>query len=320
MNVLIAEDDVVTRHLLETLLSRWGYKIVSAEDGSRALELLPSLPIPTLVLLDWMMPGVTGTDVCRSIRKRYSPQDAYVIMLTALNQAEDVIEGLEAGVDDYLCKPMTPFELRARLQIGARILSIEGELIGTRKKLAYEIDHDEATGVLNRNSILNVLARNIEQSFQQNFPLAIALVRIDSRYARSLSLEIESAVMGGAADSMIGAAQSAIRCVRAYDAFGRFGDDSFLAIFPGVGEEAAINLAMRLLAGLNQQTSLVPVAANIGIAAVNGASGANVDSLIHAAERALRTAVQRGPNRIEVAAIAEELILPSYQEETATQN
>jgi two-component system, cell cycle response regulator len=132
VNALIAEDDIVTRHLLETLLSRWGYKIISAEDGSRAMELLPSLPTPTLVLLDWMMPGVTGTDVCRNIRRLYSTQDAYVIMLTALNQAEDVIEGLEAGVDDYLCKPMTPFELRARLQIGSRILSIESELITAR--------------------------------------------------------------------------------------------------------------------------------------------------------------------------------------------
>ena len=320
MNALIAEDDVVTRHLLETLLSRWGYKIISAEDGNRAMELLPSLPIPSLVLLDWMMPGVTGTDVCRSIRRRYSPQDAYVIMLTALNQAEDVIEGLEAGVDDYLCKPMTPFELRARLQIGAHILSIEGDLIDARKKLAYEIIHDEATGVLNRNSIFNVLVRNIQQSSQQNLPLAIALVKIDSRYARSLSSEIESAVMGGAVESMAGVAQSALRCVRPYDTFGRFGEDSFLAVFPGVGEEAATNLAMRLLAGLNQQTSVVPIAANIGIAAMDGASGANVEGLIQAAERALRNATQRGPNRIEVSTMAEELILPSYQEATAIQN
>src|SRR3954471_1608691 len=100
MNVFLAEDDVVTRNLLQTLLSRWGYTTLTAEDGTRAIELLRALPTPTLVLLDWMMPGVAGTDVCRKLRQQYSIRDAYVIMLTALNQPEDVVEGLEAGVDD----------------------------------------------------------------------------------------------------------------------------------------------------------------------------------------------------------------------------
>jgi diguanylate cyclase (GGDEF)-like protein len=184
--------------------------------------------------------------------------------------------------------------------------------------VAYEITHDEVTGLLNRNSIVNVLVRNIEQSLANNLPLAIALVQIDSRYAHSLSLEIESAIIGGAADSIAGAAHNALRSVRAYDAIGRFGEDSFLAIFPGVGGEAATNLAMRLLAGLNRQTSLVPVAANIGIATTDGASDASVDNLIQGAEKALALATQRGPNRIEFATLAEGLILPSHRVESVT--
>jgi two-component system cell cycle response regulator len=312
MNVFLAEDDVVTRHLLQTLLTRWGYTLTTAEDGSRAVEVLESLKTPTLVLLDWMMPGVAGTDVCRKLRKLYSSREAYVIMLTALNQPEDVVEGLEAGVDDYLCKPMTPVELRARLQIGTRILSIESDLISARKNLAHEIAHDEITGLLNQRLILEVLAAHIDQSLRQNLPLAIALVQVDSRQARTMSLELESVVIGDAAESVAAAAQSAMRSVRTYDAIGRFGDNTFLAIFPGVGRSGAMNLAMRLLAGLSRKRSLVPLAANIGVASTDGASDSKVETLVQAAERALRTAVSNGPNRIEFAPLNGGLILPSH--------
>ena len=311
MNVFLAEDDVVTRHLLQTLLSRWGYATFTAEDGSRAVELLRALPMPTLVLLDWMMPGVAGTDVCRELRRQYSVRDCYVIMLTALNQPEDVVEGLEAGVDDYLCKPITPVELRARLQIGTRILSIESELINARRYLNYEMTHDETTGLLNRSSILKVLAENLDQSLHENVPLAIALVQVDAQLARSMSLDIESAVVGRLAGSLSSAARSAIQSLRPYDAIGRFGDNEFLAVFPGVGRSGAMNLAMRLLVGMGRKPTLVPVSANIGVASTDGASDFKVDSLVQDAEQALRIAVANGPNRIEFASIKEGLILPS---------
>lgn len=311
MNVFLAEDDVVTRHLLQTLLSRWGYTILTAEDGNRAIELLRGLPMPTLVLLDWMMPGVAGTDVCRELRRRYSVRDAYVIMLTALNQPEDVVEGLEAGVDDYLCKPITPVELRARLQIGTRILSIESELINARRYLNYEMTHDETTGLFNRSSILKVLGENIDQSLHENVPLAIALVQIDSQLARSMSLDIETAVVSGFATTLSTAAQSAIQSLRPYDAIGRFGDNEFLVVFPGVGRSGAINLAMRLLAGIGRKPAIAPISANIGVASTDGASDLKVDSLVQDAEHALRLAVANGPNRIEFASVREGLILPS---------
>jgi len=312
MNVFLAEDDVVTRHLLQTLLTRWGYKLSMAEDGARAVEMLKTLPTPTLVLLDWMMPGVAGTDVCRRLRQLYDPKDAYVIMLTALNQPEDVVEGLEAEVDDYLCKPMTPVELRARLQIGTRILSIESDLIGARRNLAYEITHDEVTGLLNQKSILEVLAGHIDQSLRQNLPLAIALVQIDSRRAHSLSFEIESVIIGEAAESVADVAKSAMESVRTYDAIGRFSENTFLAVFPGVGRSGAMNLAMRLLAGLSRKKSLLPIAANIGVASTDGASDSRVETLVQAAARALIAAVANGPNRIEFAPLNGGLILPSH--------
>jgi diguanylate cyclase (GGDEF)-like protein len=320
MNVLLAEDDIVTRHLLQTLLSRWGYTIVTAEDGTGAFEMLPRLPLPTLVLLDWMMPGMAGTDVCRKLRQLYSAKDAYVIMLTALNQPEDVVEGLEAGADDYLCKPVTPVELRARLQIGTRILSIESEIINARRNLVYEITHDEMTGLLSYNSILKVLAGTIDQSLHENVPLAIGLVQIDSRRARTISLAFEKALVGQAAGSLASAIESVLSSVRAYDTIGRFRDNTFLVIFPGVGRSGAMNLAMRLLAGLSKTSTLVPTVANIGVASTDGASDYKIDSLVQAAEQALRLAVANGPNRIEFASVREGLILPSHVSDCVIRN
>jgi two-component system, cell cycle response regulator len=320
MNAFLAEDDIVTRHLLQTLLSRWGYTLLTAEDGTSAIEMLPSLPIPTVVLLDWMMPGMAGTDVCRKLRQLYSTKNAYVIMLTALNQPEDVVEGLESGADDYLCKPVTPVELRARLQIGTRILSIESELMSARRNLVYEITHDEMTGLLSQNSILKVLAGTIDQSLHENVPLAIGLVQIDSRRARSMSLELETAVVGQAAESLAVVTENVLSSVRSYDAIGRFGDNSFLAIFPGVGRSGAMNLAMRLLAGLSRTTTLVPTFANIGVASTDGASDYKVDNLVQAAEQALRVAIANGPNRIEFAPVRGGLILPSHLADLSVQH
>lgn len=309
MITFIAEDDVVTRHLLQTLLSRWGYTVVTAEDGDTAVAMIDTLEHPALVLLDWMMPGVVGPEVCRRLRNRLSPQDAYVIMLTALSQPEDIVEGLESGVDDYLAKPITPVELRARLQVGSRILNIEKDLIDARRSLAYEIAHDELTGLLNRRSIFEVLAYNIARSARESVPLAVALVEVDTSSTRALGMAFESSLLGQAAECLASAAQGAAKSLRQYDAIGRFGDQSFLVIFPGVGRTGAMNLAMRLMAGLTRHGGGLSIAANIGVASTEGVPEADSDAVILAAEQALARARLVGRNLIEYSSVTGELIL-----------
>lgn len=126
--VLIAEDDAVSRRLLESTLRRWGYEVVLAANGDEALAGLEQPDAPALAVLDWMMPGLDGVDVCRRVRARPTATPPYIILLTAKTRREDVVQGLEAGADDFIGKPFDRDELRARLQVGVRVVSLQRKL------------------------------------------------------------------------------------------------------------------------------------------------------------------------------------------------
>jgi sigma-B regulation protein RsbU (phosphoserine phosphatase) len=128
MRILVAEDDTILRRLLEATLTRSGYEVVLAEDGRKALEILGSEDPPRLAILDWMMPEVDGLEVCRRMRAAEGKRYVYAIILTAKGRREDIIEGLEAGADDYLTKPFDPHELRSRVRSGERILALQAAL------------------------------------------------------------------------------------------------------------------------------------------------------------------------------------------------
>lgn len=128
LRVVIAEDDTASRKLLHRFLEQWGYNVCAASDGLQALEILRSEDVPTLAILDWMMPGMDGIEVCRTLRTFTDRQYVYVLMLTALDNKEHLIEGLEAGADDYVAKPFDPAELKARLLVAKRIIAIQSTL------------------------------------------------------------------------------------------------------------------------------------------------------------------------------------------------
>lgn len=128
MKVLIAEDDLVSRRMLEVNLTRWGYQVVVATDGGEAWRVLESGDPPKLAILDWMMPVMDGIEVCRRVREAPRPSPTYVIILTARGGSEDIVRGFEAGTDDYITKPFNGEELRARVQVGARILDLQASL------------------------------------------------------------------------------------------------------------------------------------------------------------------------------------------------
>lgn len=120
--VIVAEDDPVSRELVRTLLEKWGYRVIVTHDGNEAMEAIRAQTTPALAVIDWMMPGMDGLEICRRVRE--SNAVLYIILLTARGGKERLIEGLQAGADDYLMKPFDKDELRARLQVGARIIAL----------------------------------------------------------------------------------------------------------------------------------------------------------------------------------------------------
>lgn len=129
MKILIAEDDSASRRLLEALLSNWQYEVTSCVDGNEAWEILKRDDAPSLVILDWMMPGIDGIEVCRRVRAARASHLTYIIMLTAIDARDDVVEALSMGADDFLSKPFDRGELRVRLQVGKRILGLQDQLV-----------------------------------------------------------------------------------------------------------------------------------------------------------------------------------------------
>lgn len=126
--ILIAEDDTVTRRLLDAFLSRWGFDVLVAPDGYAALGILNREDAPQLVLLDWMMPGVSGVEICRRLRAQDTTPSPFLILLTARDNPDDIVEGLQGGADDYICKPFNEEELKARVRNGLRLLELQSKL------------------------------------------------------------------------------------------------------------------------------------------------------------------------------------------------
>ena len=128
MKTLIAEDDSVSRRLLQAALQKWGYDVTVTTQGREAWEAIQQPGAPSLLILDWLMPELDGVEICRRIRASEALKSSYVILLTSRGSKEDIVEGLEAGADDYVTKPFDHGELRARVQVGARVIGLQNAL------------------------------------------------------------------------------------------------------------------------------------------------------------------------------------------------
>jgi len=129
VRVLIAEDEQVSRHLLEILMEEWGYEAVICEDGLQAWEAMQKADAPQLGIFDWMMPGIDGLELCRRVRQRSDARPTYILFLTAKAQESDIVQGLKAGGDDFVTKPFDQEVLRARLQVGERVLALQERVL-----------------------------------------------------------------------------------------------------------------------------------------------------------------------------------------------
>jgi sigma-B regulation protein RsbU (phosphoserine phosphatase) len=139
LRILVADDDPDWRELLEHLLAGWGYEVVAVSDGEAAWAILDGSEPPAVAILDWVMPGLDGVDVCRRVRSRSAALSTYLILLTAKANKDDVVAGLQAGADDFLIKPFDVEELRARLKAGLRIIELQQSLAARVKELGESL-------------------------------------------------------------------------------------------------------------------------------------------------------------------------------------
>ena len=141
MKILIADDDPTSRRMLEMVLTRWGFDVVAVADGDAAWAKLQDPKEPRLVLLDWMMPGIDGVEICRKLRKEQALKPTYIIIVTTRDSKEDMVEGLAAGANDYIGKPFDSDELRARVEVGQRVLELEEALSRRVDELQHALAH-----------------------------------------------------------------------------------------------------------------------------------------------------------------------------------
>ena len=228
MKVLIADDDAVSRRLLHSTLARWSYEVVACANGTEAWEVLQKEDAPQLVILDWMMPGMDGVQLCRELRKRASQPYTYILLLTAKTQKEDIIAGMEAGADDYITKPFDAQELRVRVRAGQRILDLQTELIRAQSALLVQATHDPLTGLFNRGAILKILEREIDRAHRQGSSVGVMLIDLDH------FKNINDTLGHQAGDKVLQeAARLMLESTRSYDSIGRYGGEEFLVVAPG---------------------------------------------------------------------------------------
>lgn len=299
MKILIAEDDPVSRRLLEVTLRKWGYDVVVCADGSSAWQMLQQPDAPFLAILDWMMPGMDGVQVCREVRMRETEPYVYLILLTAKHQKNDVITGLEAGADDYIIKPFDANELRMRLRAGRRILDLQAELIFAREELREQATCDSLTRLWNRAAILEILHQELDRTRRTNLPLSILMADVDhfKRVNDTYGHLAGDAVLREIAHRMR-------QAIRPYDGIGRYGGEEFLLVLPDCDTPGATALAERLrMAVANEAIMLaegvIPVTLSLGIATCEGSMEAS--TLITRADEALYRAKDGGRNRVELA-------------------
>ncbi len=303
MKVLIADDSLVMRRLLQVTLESWGYEVWAAADGAEAWELLQRDDAPQIAVLDWIMPVFTGLEICRLVRRKPRESYVYLLLLTSKSQREDIVEGMGAGADDYVVKPFDKHELEVRLRAGRRIVELQNELLATQEALRVQATRDVLTGCWNRRAILDILNRELHRARREQRHLAVVLADLD--HFKQVNDQWGHAA-GDAA--LVESARRLENVVRPYDSVGRYGGEEFLAVLPGCDELGALSLATRLAEGLRANPVVfdgipVTVTGSFGVASIPPTSVAELDDLLRTADEALYEAKRLGRDRAVFGAV-----------------
>ena len=298
MRILIADDNAVSRRMLEGALVRLGYDVQTCAEGRQALERLLAPDGPRLAILDWMMPGASGLEVCRQVRAS-ATHYVYIVLLTSRDRRDDVLAAYDAEVDDFLPKPFDVVELRARLRSGERVLALQERLLAIQEALRVEASRDPLTGLWNRRMILEQLHVELERAGRDGHGVAVSVADLD--HFKEIN-DRHGHVFG---DAVLRAATARLQSVlRRYDFIGRFGGEEFLVIMPGCEPGLAMSIAERArramdAAPLEVEGRQLQLTVSLGVACSSPGLTDPV-ALIHAADQALYRAKASGRNRIEL--------------------
>lgn len=303
VKILIADDELVSRHLMKAALRDMGYDVVVVDNGQDAWEVLQEGEA-RIALIDWVMPGLDGIEICRRVREAGMLGYVYVIVVTGRDQTEDVVAALDAGADDCVTKPFRPEELSARVRTGIRIVMLERALRETQDELRLIATRDELTKVWNRPAILRLLEGEVNRSRREYKPFAIALVDIDH------FKQVNDRLGHLAGDVVLAEVASRLTSAcRSYDRVGRYGGEEMVVLMPGCESDAAFDVSERLRCAVSACDILTPEGAasvTVSVGAASNQDRLNVSStvMVRAADRALYESKGNGRNRVTIATLA----------------
>jgi two-component system, cell cycle response regulator len=302
--ILVVDDHEDNVELLRARLEAWGYEVETASDGNQALAAVQASP-PDLVLLDVMMPSVDGNEVARRIKQNPELPFVPIIMQTALDSTESKVEGLEAGADDYITKPIEFAELKARVRSMLRIKRLQEELeererqlLEANERLRHMSRTDALTGLENRRSI----ERHLETMFAHGERLAEPLSCVMSDLDRFKSVNDEHGHHAG--DAVLKQFASILKkCAREIDAVGRYGGEEFIVLLPGTVLDASVRFAERVRKEVEAHTftfegGSLRRTASFGVSGWPHPRIAGCDQMVRAADDALYVAKETGRNRV----------------------
>ena len=300
---LVVDDDPVSRMILQRILSEQGYQVIAAKDGTEGWELFQKEAEEiSLAILDWMMPGMDGIELCRRIRGTETPHYVFIIFLSSKGEKKDVVEGLDAGADDYLIKPFDRDELLSRIRVGLRIVGLEQALRKANERLQVLATTDGLTGVLNRRTLLERLGEELERAWRERKPLSLLMLDID-RFKR-----INDTYGHPAGDRVLVEMAERLKShLRPYDLVGRYGGEEFVVVISGADAEEGVAIAERIREMISSDPfpldhGPLKVTVSIGVASFqpgdyNGV-GQLAETLLKRADAALYRAKEGGRDRV----------------------
>jgi diguanylate cyclase (GGDEF)-like protein len=301
MQVLLVEDSAVYRKLIGDYLRDWGFSVQVAENGTKGWELLQQQSAPKLALLDWVLPDIDGIDLCQRIRQAGENREyVYIILLTGKDGRQNMLKAMQAGADDFLAKPFDAHELKARLKVGQRILTLQDDLIAARESMRRAATHDCLTGLMNRSETMNFLASELERAKRARTAVGVILADIDH------FKDVNDSFGHLQGDEALREISTRLRSkLRVYDGIGRYGGEEFLLVLPGCTLESSLQRAEQLREFVCSKPVIFNgpvekvITISMGIAISSGSGEKEIERLLNQADLGLYQAKRKGRNRVE---------------------